>query len=384
MAKPTIKQYVFKKAAARGVPVSGTFELTSRCNLNCRMCYIRMTEEEQRRLGRELTAEEWINVGKQAAGEGMLYLLLTGGEPLIRSDFIRIYTELIGLGIMISVNTNATHVTPEIAECFRQYPPEAVNVTLYGSSNETYRRLCGAADGLSRAMNGICALQAAGVRVNLNTTLTSLNIGDSEELIRFARERGLPIRTAAYVFPKVRNGMGEQTVTLSPEEHGIAAARFELMSLGRDALIKKRARILRCLRDAEPAAGAESKPSACMAGRGAFWVCWDGSVYPCGMLPMDGINIRDADFSACRRRLQARMPSVLLPAECSTCRYSPICPVCAALTQSINGNTSALPKEMCRYIKAYSNAFLEATEGLGEANEESSSDASVEQSPCIL
>lgn len=385
MAKPTIKQYVFKKAAAKRVPVSGTFELTSRCNLNCRMCYIRMSEEEQKQHGRELTTEEWLAVGRQSVDAGMIYLLLTGGEPLIRPDFIKIYTEMVKMGVLVSVNTNASRITPEIIDCFRHYPPESVNVTLYGSSAETYRDLCGSSAGCQKAFRGVCMLQDAGIRVNLNTTFTRLNIHNMDDLISFAKEKELPIRTAAYVFPKVRNGMEEQTVSLSPEEHGIASARFDFMTLSRDVLVRKRNQILKCL-SKENTSLRNPKPqvSSCMAGRGAFWICWDGKIYPCGMLPDDRYNVRETDFSICWNAVSERMPNVFLPAECSGCRYSPICPVCAALTQSLGGDTAARPTEMCRYIEAYSQALLKLTDGLDHPDRDDQVEGYDNFDSCIL
>lgn len=59
-----LRKYLYQKAAHNKVPLSGTFELTPRCNMNCRMCYIRMSEAEMRARGREYTAEEWIEMGK--------------------------------------------------------------------------------------------------------------------------------------------------------------------------------------------------------------------------------------------------------------------------------------------------------------------------------
>ena len=121
MAAPTIKQFVYRRGAQKRIPVSGTFELTPRCNLSCKMCYVRMSAEEQRQRGVELTTEEWLSIAREAVKEGMIYLLLTGGEPLLRPDFTEIYRGIIQMGVVISVNTNATLVTPEIVECFKQH-----------------------------------------------------------------------------------------------------------------------------------------------------------------------------------------------------------------------------------------------------------------------
>ena len=90
---PQLRKYIYQKAARSRTPVSGTFELTPRCNMNCRMCYIRMSEEEMNARGREYTADEWIRMGRVCAQRGMLFLLFTGCESFLRKDFRKIYTK---------------------------------------------------------------------------------------------------------------------------------------------------------------------------------------------------------------------------------------------------------------------------------------------------
>ena len=110
-SQPQLRRFLYQKAAKNKIPISGTFELTPRCNMNCRMCYIRMSEEEMRVRGREYTASEWIEMGKICREQGMLFLLLTGGEPFLRADFKEIYLELSKMGFVISINSNATMIT---------------------------------------------------------------------------------------------------------------------------------------------------------------------------------------------------------------------------------------------------------------------------------
>ena len=86
-----IRRALTLKCAQAGIPVSGTFELTPRCNLACRMCYIRLTPEQMAPIGRERSAKEWLDIAQQAKDAGMTFLLLTGGEPTLRADFLEIY-----------------------------------------------------------------------------------------------------------------------------------------------------------------------------------------------------------------------------------------------------------------------------------------------------
>ena len=134
-----LRRFFYKKAARNRTPISGTFELTPRCNMNCKMCYVHQQYPKEQ----ELSVAQWLAMGKEATARGMLFLLLTGGEPFLREDFADIYLGLRRLGLMVSVNTNASLLNDEILAAFRQAPPARVNVTLYGGSEQTYSTLCG-------------------------------------------------------------------------------------------------------------------------------------------------------------------------------------------------------------------------------------------------
>ena len=76
--------FLFSKAGSRGVPLSGTFELTSRCNLDCKMCYIHKRANDARAIQYEKSTEDWLALAEECQRAGMLILLLTGGEPFLR------------------------------------------------------------------------------------------------------------------------------------------------------------------------------------------------------------------------------------------------------------------------------------------------------------
>ena len=117
-----VRKYFYLKAARDRRPIGGTFELTPCCNMNCAMCYIRTTEGEMRKMGQLLTAAQWIDLGKQCVEQGMLFLLLTGGEPMVRKDFFEIYDGMREMGLLISVNSNGSMLQGEILERFLKNP----------------------------------------------------------------------------------------------------------------------------------------------------------------------------------------------------------------------------------------------------------------------
>ena len=181
------------RAQARelGIPAFGTFELTPLCNFNCKMCYVHLTPERMHELGRLRTAEEWLDMARQARDAGMVGVTLTGGEVLTRPDFEEIYTGIVEMGLFVSILSNGSlSSTSASSTSSVACRPRSCAFTLYGASNETYERLCGASDGFDQVMRGLRLLKDAGVAYNLSMTETNLNVGDFDEVERIVRELG--------------------------------------------------------------------------------------------------------------------------------------------------------------------------------------------------
>ena len=113
-------QEMLRRAAIVRQPAHGAFELTSRCNLSCRMCYIRHAPGDPTK---ELPASTWLDLARQAVANGMVFLLLTGGEVFLRRDFFEIYEPLTRMGLVLALFTNGTLITPDIAARLAQAPP---------------------------------------------------------------------------------------------------------------------------------------------------------------------------------------------------------------------------------------------------------------------
>ena len=109
-----ISDYLFQKASARKVPLSGTFELSPVCNFACKMCYVRKTPGQLQEEGKTLIPwQDWLELAEQCRGAGTLYLLLTGGEPFLYPGFRELYERLHAMGFLLSINTNGTLLDEE-------------------------------------------------------------------------------------------------------------------------------------------------------------------------------------------------------------------------------------------------------------------------------
>ena len=178
-----ISDRLWKKAGLMRIPLTGAFELLPMCNLQCKMCYVRKSREEVEKMGGLLSADQWLSFAEQARDGGMLFPLITGGEPFLRKDFCQIFEGMRAMGLQISINSNGTLINREMAEWLGYHKPTRINITLYGASEESYQNLCGDGSAYTRVLEAVKWLKEYNVPVKFNTSITSENIGDLEQLI---------------------------------------------------------------------------------------------------------------------------------------------------------------------------------------------------------
>ena len=351
-------EYLFQKADIRGIPLSGTFELTSRCNLDCKMCYIHKRSNDKGVLLKERSAQDWIDLAKECAEQGTLHLLLTGGEPLLRSDFKEIYLGCRQLGMMISINTNATLIDRDMVAFFKSNPPARVNISLYGMSAETYGALCGDFGAYERVREAILALKEAGILVKINFSVTPYNKQDAQKVYSFAEEHGLALQAATYMYPPVRAcELGcVQTRRLTPEESIEAQFVYDEFRFSKEDLKKRLQRQLSGVAVSEPDRECQELPTErirCRAGKSTFWVTWDGKVRPCGLMTAPSVQLLPGKFRETWELIRAQRENILIPAKCTECELQHVCDQCAAVCHAETGSFTAVPKYMCERTKAY-------------------------------
>ena len=259
------------RAAAARRPIAATLELTRRCNLRCVHCYLGDQAEQRRRQPRELDTAAVRAALAEWAEAGCLYLTLTGGEPLLRPDFAEIHRHARELGLVVTVFTNGTLVTDEIAGLFREWAPRKVEISLYGATAATHDAITGAPGSHARAWAGIRRLQAAGVRVALKTVLMKGNCGERAELERQAAASGATFRHDAAIFPCLEDGSrAPLALRVSPAE----AVRADLAT-------PERRRMWREKIEETAAHPAGDQLYACAAGRTSFHCDPFGNLTPC-------------------------------------------------------------------------------------------------------
>lgn len=358
--QPQISKYLFNKAFEKRTPLDGTFELSPICNLDCKMCYIRMTKEEVNKIGREKTVDEWLDLAKQAKEEGMLFLLLTGGEPFLYKDFKRLYKELKKMGLMITINTNGTVIDEKVIEWLSKDPPYRMNITLYGSSNETYKKLCNDHDGFNKVKKAIKLLKDANIQFKLNASFTQYNIDDMEEIFKFASENQLYIQTTTYMFPPTRKdennvGVGNR---FTSEECAINSVKIDKLRFSKEEF-KVRAESMKkdYMSKLEQITSdnyeQEGENMRCRAGKSSFWITWDGKMTPCGMMNRPFERPFENGFINSWNKITKITDEIRISSECSKCANKNICQVCPAMALCETGETFEKPQYICNVTEKY-------------------------------
>ena len=352
--EPYLATYLHSLGRSKGLPINGTFELTARCNFDCPMCYVHMKQEDIDAKGKELSTQQWISIAREACDQGMIFVLLTGGEPFVRKDFFEIYHAMREMGLVVSINTNGSMLTGEVKKKLLENPPARINVSLYGGCEETYRNMCGR-PAFETVINNIRDLKEAGVNVCMNLSITPYNRQDIEKIFRIATELGLNVRTSSYMYPSIRVN-GEQYGCgnrLSPEAAGECAVEWDLLRLTEEEFLLRAQSMhnLVAVESRECPVEAESGVR-CRAGSSAFWITWDGRMLPCGMMPYPSVDLLKTGFENAWEKIKNETKKIQTPQECITCPKRELCTVCAAVCVTETGRFDQLPRYVCKMTDA--------------------------------
>lgn len=185
-----------------GRPTDCQFELTFGCDYRCPHCYTSCYNRKSL-LKKELKTEEVKSILVKMRRAGVLWLCLTGGDPLSRADFGDIYSFARRQGFIITVFTNGFRVTPDIVRLWRGAPPFLIEMTLNAASEKLYDGISGCRGSFSRVMRGLDFLQDALLAVKLKMQVTRDNLGELPAVRVLARQRRLSLEPSFLIHPRL-------------------------------------------------------------------------------------------------------------------------------------------------------------------------------------
>jgi radical SAM protein with 4Fe4S-binding SPASM domain len=327
-----------RKSAQLRVPLSGSLDLTRRCNLRCVHCYLGGGSGLQGEKEREMSTGRILSIIDEITEAGCLFLLITGGEPLIREDFPEIYAHAKKKGLLVTVFTNGTLLNEKLLGLFGELPPQVVEISLYGASASTYEKITGVRGSYERCISAVRKLLSMGINVRLKTILMTLNSQEFGEIEDLAREFGVKFRFDAAIFPRFN---GDKTpLSLRVSSHDAVEKEFSDPDRARGW-----ARYIERFQGQAPS----SKLYNCGAGVTGFHIDACGRLQPCVMATTIQFDMLNGSFL---EGWQTVLSGVLdkEPGDayaCNTCEKRHLCGFCPAFFLLENGREDALSEYLC-------------------------------------
>jgi len=317
---------VHERLGGDRVPFSGTIEITQRCNNRCVHCYNNLPLNDQAARQCELTYAEHCEILDEITGAGCLWVLFTGGEIFLRKDFLDIYSYAKRNGLLISLFTNGTLITPAIADYLVEWRPFSIEITLYGRSQQTYEQITGIPGSFERCMRGIRLLKERDLPLKLKTMALTLNKHEIWEMKRFVeQELGLEFKFDAILNPRYDCSQSPLEVRLTPAE----VVELDLKDPDRITEWKEFCDKFNGHQlSAEPA----EMIWRCGGGQNSF------AIDPCGKLRMcilsfsDSYDLRQGSFQEGWEKFlyQIRQRKITRQTKCVSCKISDMCGICPA------------------------------------------------------
>lgn len=350
--------HLHSKGAIQRLPLSASIELTERCNLNCAHCYINRPAGDQKAKKRELNFQQWSRILDEMAEAGCLWLLLTGGEPLLHADFQKIYLYAKQRGMIVTLFTNATLLTPEVADFLRDWPPFEVEVSVYGRTKATYESVTRIPGSYEKCLRGINLLLERQIPLELKTMVMTLNTHELWELKAWAEGLGVRFRYDPVLNARLDGGKTPIALRLPPEQ----VVAFDLQD-------KKRFEEWQDFVGRYLGAPASDYLYTCGGGVSSFHLNPSGQMYICMMVREAGFDLTRGSLQEGWEefipRLREKRPQGKYP--CGRCDLLSLCGQCPGWAQTEGGDSESPVDYLCQIAHRRAEA-LGVLSGKNEAS----------------
>jgi heme b synthase len=312
----------------------------------------------------ELDTDAGLVLLDQISEVGKPVVILTGGEPLLRSDIFQIARYGTRKGLRMVMAPNGTLITEAIATEMAEAGIQRISISLDGSTKEShdkFRQVEGAFDG---ALRGIERAKQAGVEFQINTTITQQNLDEIPKIQELAEKLGA---VAHHIFLLVPTGRGKYIVDqeISSEQYEQTLNWFydqrDKVSMQLKATCAPHYyRILRERTREEGKSvtfkthGLDAVTRGCLGGTGFCFISHTGIVQPCGFLDLNCGDVKEKPFGVVWREseiFKTLRDFNSLKGKCGKCEYRKVCGGCRARAYEATGDYLA-EEPLCLYEPA--------------------------------
>jgi len=319
-------------------PLSASIELTERCNLNCLHCFINQPAGDPAARSKELSTNSWLRVLDQMAEAGTLFLLITGGEPLLRDDFEEIFIHTRKRGMLVSLFSNAAMLTPRIADVLADWGLHSLEVSLYGATPETYERVTRQPGSFERCLRGIELALTKNFKFSLKTVLLTANQHELEAMRALTESYGLEFRYDSTLWPRLDGTTANMQYQLSNQE----MLEFDLYDPERREGWEETAQSF------EGQLLRAENVFTCGAGYRSYHIDARGRMSPCLMVRKPQYDVLTEGFAEAWKKLGAiRNLKRSKHTACETCPAAALCSMCPGWSLAIYGDYESIYPPVC-------------------------------------
>jgi MoaA/NifB/PqqE/SkfB family radical SAM enzyme len=199
-ARPLAERVLVREPSPIGF-ARASYELNLGCNYDCEHCYLGLKQFKGLSWP---DRERLLHVMRDA---GVLYLQLTGGEPLIDRLFPDVYRLAFELGMMLHVSSNGSRLHhPAILDLLTTCRPYRVTVSVYGATEASYDGLTRRRGSFRKFSRGLADAVEARIPLRLNLVITRTNAHEEAAMVALAERHGLPYMTYSNISPTIYGG----------------------------------------------------------------------------------------------------------------------------------------------------------------------------------
>jgi len=197
-------------------PLVALMELTFRCPLHCEYCYCDCYNKPEAK-EKELSTIQIMKIMDKCKADGCIWFCFSGGEPMIREDFLELYTYARKKGFLVIIFTPLVLMNKDILETFREMPPFNIETSLNAATPQGFREIT-KTDFFKSQIAAIKKLLESGLPVKVKTVVTRQNVEELDRIKGMVEGLGLQFRFFTKITARVNGDTHPCTLRLTPEE----------------------------------------------------------------------------------------------------------------------------------------------------------------------
>lgn len=345
--KKVLSSELSEKLFKNRVPLSGGIELTSRCNFRCIHCYETV---ERDNISAVFETEKLLKVIDDFISMGLMSVYLTGGEAMLRPDFEYIYKYIRERGVLVGVLTNATTLTEDRCELFKEYMPTMIDISMYGASEKVYQKVTKKEGMFKKFINGLELLKKYNIPFELKTVLMNENVSELDDMKKIADYYRVPFKFFSYIRP-YNNG------NVEPQNHMLAIDDILQIEIEDCAICEY---YIGKNKNTLSERQKQKKKYLCRIAQNGFFITYDGFLNGCVRTRNNGYDLRQG---SAKEGWEYLYECYVKPSEekdfmCSTCDIINFCDFCPGEFEIETGSPIIPSKNICELAHKRAKYFI--------------------------